>query len=228
MTPLYIIPARGGSKGIIKKNIKLLNGIPLIGYSINIAKALSPDEDHIIVSTDSKDIADVACDFGIKMDYLRPEFLATDTAGSREVMLHAMDWAEQKRIFFDCIVLLQPTSPLRIIDDVKKCLEVFTDNIDMAVTVKEASSNPYYNCFEVDQSSGFIHLSKGDGEYSCRQSAPKCYEYNGAVYVINPVSLRKEKMSKFKKIIPVEMPMERSVDIDTPIDWLVAEMLLKG
>ncbi len=227
MTPLYIIPARGGSKGIPKKNIKPLGGKPLIAYAIQTAKALSSDERHIIMSTDSQEIADKARECGMTVEYMRPAYLATDTAGSREMMLDAMDWAERRGIDYDCVVLLQPTSPFRTIDDVEKCLKIYNDSIDMVVTVKETSVNPYFNCFETDTKTGFLHLSKGDGSYVRRQDAPKCYEYNGAVYVINPESLKKEVMGKFKKIVPVEMPQERSVDLDTPLDWAIAEMLIK-
>lgn len=227
MTPLFIIPARGGSKGIPKKNIKKLGGKPLIAYSIDTAKALAVDDDHIIISTDSTEIADTARRYGVKVEYVRPAQLATDSAGSREVILDAMDWAESKGILFDYVILLQPTSPLRTIEDVRRCMDAYRNTIDMAVTVKEASSNPYYNCFEADGVTGYLHISKGEGGYIRRQDAPKCYEYNGAVYAINPKSLREESMGKFKRIIPVEMAEERSVDIDTPIDWMIAESLIK-
>ncbi len=227
MTPLYIIPARGGSKGIPRKNIKSLGGKPLIAYAIQTAKALSSDERHIILSTDSQEIADKARECGITVEYMRPEYLATDTAGSREMMLDAMDWADSRGIEYDCVVLLQPTSPFRTSDDVTRCLEKYNDRVDMVVTVKETSVNPYFNCFEADTETGFLHISKGNGSYTRRQDAPKCYEYNGAVYVINPESLKKEMMGRFKRIVPVEMPKERSVDLDTPLDWLIAEMLFK-
>lgn len=228
MTPLYIIPARGGSKGIPKKNIKNLGGKPLIAYSIDTARALATDEEHIIISTDNEEIAAIARSCGAKVDYMRPAVLATDTAGSREVMLDAMNWAEDRKIYFDSIVLLQPTSPLRTVDDVRECLDAYSDKVEMVVSVKEAASNPYYNCFEADATTGFLHISKGDGGYTRRQDAPKCYEYNGAVYVINPDSLRKKSMSRFTRIIPVEMAVERSVDIDTQVDWIIAESLLKA
>lgn len=227
MTPLYIIPARGGSKGIPHKNIKPLGGKPLISYAIQTAKAISSDERHIILSTDSKEIADIARECGLTVEYMRPAYLATDTAGSREMMLDVMAWAENMRIDYDCVVLLQPTSPFRMIEDVSKCLEKYNDSIDMVVTVKETSVNPYFNCFEADSITGLLHISKGDGSYTRRQDAPKCYEYNGAVYVINPESLKKEVMGRFTKIVPVEMPNERSIDLDTPLDWLTAEILIK-
>ncbi len=226
-TPLYIIPARGGSKGIPRKNIKDFAGKPLIHYSIEAARKLSDDR-HIIVSTDDKEIADVARQTGLEVKYMRPESLATDTAGSREVMIDAMNWADRQGIDYDMIVLLQPTSPLRTVEDIKKCIDIYDKNTDMVVSVVDAQSNPYYNCFEIDPETGFLHISKGDGQYTRRQDAPKAWEYNGAVYVINPQSLRNMPMGKFQKRIPYEMPRERSVDLDTPTDWLIAEMIYKN
>lgn len=224
--PLYIIPARGGSKGIPRKNIKDFAGKPLICYSIEAARTLSDDE-HIIVSTDDEEIADVARSTGLKVEYMRPSHLATDTAGSREVMIDAMDWAERKGVDYDMIVLLQPTSPLRNADDIRGCIELYSDEIDTVVSVVEAQSNPYYNCFETSPETGYLHISKGDGLYTRRQDVPKAWEYNGAVYVINPKSLRDMPMGKFPRRIPYEMPRSRSVDLDTPTDWIIAEMIYK-
>ena len=95
----------------------------------------------------------------------------------------------------------------------------------MAVSVKEASANPYYNCYETD-ADGFLHISKGDGCIVRRQEAPKAWEFSGSVYIINPASLRACEMGRMKRRVPVEVPSERSVDLDTPLDWAVAETLL--
>lgn len=225
MTPLYIIPARGGSKGIPHKNIKPLCGRPLIAYTLDVARRLAPDIGHIIVSTDDPAIADVCRNEGVDVPWLRPAELSGDTTGSREVMLHAMDRADAAGIKYDCVVLLQPTSPFRTTDDVLAALDSYTPDADMAVTVTDASSNPYYNCFETDDD-GFLRISKGDGLYTRRQDAPKAYEFNGAVYVINPDSLRRMPLGAFRRRIPVPMPSDRSVDLDTPVDWIVAEALM--
>ena len=222
---LYIIPARGGSKGIPRKNIKNLAGIPLIHYSIEVARALA-DDDHIIVTTDDNEIADVARRTGLLVPYMRPAHLATDTAGSREVILDAMDYADSKGIVYDHVVLLQPTSPLRNVEDVTKALELYSPEVDMVVSVVEANANPYYNCFETDASTGFLHVSKGDGRITRRQDAPQVWEYNGAVYVINPQSIRTMAMGEFSRKVPCEMPRERSIDLDTPMDWAIAEVVI--
>lgn len=223
--PLYIIPARGGSKGIPHKNIKPLAGRPLIAYSIDVARELCPEQDRIILSTDDPAIADTARRLGLTVDYMRPADLATDSSGSREVMLDAMDWADARGIAYDCVVLLQPTSPLRTADDVRAALELYTPQVDMVVSVEPAACNPYYNCFETD-ADGFLHISKGDGLLTRRQDAPPAWTYNGAVYVINPQSLRAMPMGSFGRRVPSPMPAERSIDLDTPRDWAVAEAIM--
>ena len=222
---LYIIPARGGSKGIPRKNIKLLGGTPLIHYSINVARELAND-DSIIVSTDDEEIAEVARQTGLAVPYMRPAYLASDTAGSREVILDAMDYADAQGIKYDNVVLLQPTSPLRKSEDVKACLELYSPQIDMVVSVVETATNPYYNCFETDVQTGYLHVCKGDGKITRRQDAPRVWEYNGAVYVINPRSIRAMAMGEFSSKVPCEMPRERSIDLDTPMDWAIAELVI--
>lgn len=231
MKPLFIIPARGGSKGIPHKNIKPLGARPLIAWTIDVAREVSArfglSDEHILLSTDSDGIAAVAEQCGLAVLYRRPAALATDTAGSREMMLDAMDYAAARGVDFDCVVLLQPTSPFRTADDVLGCMKLYEERRpDMAVSVKEASANPYYNCFETDERTGALHISKGEGLYTRRQDVPKAWEFNGAVYVINPASLRAMPMGAFPMRLPYAMPAERSVDLDTPLDWAIAEAML--
>ncbi|MDE6453210.1 MAG: acylneuraminate cytidylyltransferase family protein [Muribaculaceae bacterium] len=225
--PLYIIPARGGSKGIPRKNIRPLAGRPLIAYSIDVALELAAgDTRRVVLSTDDDEIAATARSLGLPVDYMRPAALATDTAGSREVMLDAMDWADARGIDYDCVVLLQPTSPLRTAADVRAALELYTPEADMVVSVEPAACNPYYNCFET-AADGTLRISKGDGLLTRRQDAPEAWTFNGAVYVINPASLRAMPMGAFPRRIPSVMPPERSVDLDTPRDWIIAEALFR-
>jgi len=221
---LIIIPARGGSKGIPRKNIKLLGGKPLIAWTIDVARELATDS-RVILSTEDDEIASVARSCGLPVDYMRPPELASDTTGSREVIIDVMDWADSRGVDYGKVVLLQPTSPFRTVQDVERALELYTDNCDMVVSVTEASSNPYYNCFETD-SRGYLQVSKGRGLYTRRQDAPPAWEYNGAVYVINPVSIREMSFGEMPRRIPSLMPRERSVDLDTPIDWIVAEAIV--
>lgn len=223
--PLYIIPARGGSKGIPGKNIKHLGGVHLIAYTVACARAAGVSDDRIILSTDSEEIATVVRNVGLKVDYMRPAHLATDTAGSQELILDVMSWADARNLSYDSIVLLQPTSPFRLPEDILGAQELYTPAADLVVSVCPSAANPYFNLFETDDQ-GFLRVSKGGGEYKRRQDCPQVWEYNGAVYVFNPESVRAKSFGEFTHRIPYKMPAERSVDLDTPADWLVAEALL--
>lgn len=222
MKPLFIIPARGGSKSIPGKNIKPFAGKPLIVWSIDAALALAPEE-RVIVTTDSDEIAATARAAGISRPHMRPAELATDTAGSREVMLDAMAEAGRRGVDYDCVVLLQPTSPMRSVDDIRAALAAWTPEVDMAVTVRPAPCNPYYDCFETS-ADGFLRISKGDGRLTRRQDAPRAWQLNGAVYVITPSRLCESEIGLMMRRVPVEMPAERSLDLDTPLDWQIAEL----
>lgn len=225
MKSLVIIPARGGSKGIPHKNIKVLGEKPLICYSIDIARGLVPDS-NICVTTDDSEIIDVVENYGLKVPFVRPAYLATDTMGTYDVLLHALKFYEYKGEHYDNIILLQCTSPFRRLEDVKGALKLYTPEIDMVVSVKETSANPYYNCFE-ENSDGFLSVSKGDGKFHRRQDAPHAWEYNGAVYIINPSSLKEKPMSSFTKVVKYVMDDIHSVDLDTMFDWKLAELVIK-
>lgn len=222
MRTLYLITARGGSKGIPGKNIKEFCRLPLICHSIDHARMAGADDNDICVSTDSEKIADTCRRHGLDVPFLRPAHLATDTASSYDVIIHALDHYAAQGREFDNVVLLQPTSPLRTPEDIRGAMALWRDDLDMVVSVCDATTNPYYNAFEAD-SEGFLHISKGPGTYTRRQDAPEVLEYNGAVYVMSVDALRRGPMSSFKKILPYRMPAERSVDLDTPRDWQIAE-----
>lgn len=222
MKYLVLIPARGGSKRLPKKNIKLLNGKPLIHYAIDAAREVFSDED-ICVSTDNEDIKRVAEETGLYVPFLRPDYLATDTAGSYEMILHAVEFYEKKGIEYDVVVLLQPTSPFREARQIKEAIATYSSEVDMIVSVKEAKANPYYTLFE--EENGFLEKSK-KGDFLRMQDCPKVYEYNGAIYVINVNSLKKAKLSDFKKVKKFVMDEESSLDIDTPLDFLIAQTIL--
>lgn len=225
MNPLIIIPARGGSKGIPHKNIKPLNGKPLIDYTIDVARAITTDE-NICVSTDDQEIVNVVEDYSLKVPFIRPAELATDTAGTYEVLLHALDYYEKHGKHFDVLILLQATSPFRRADQVKEALNLYSPELDMVVSVKECAANPYYCVFEEDRN-GYLHVCKGNGDIFRRQDAPKVYEYNGAIYVMNPEVLKTTHMHKMTKRVKYVMDDFSSFDLDTMWDWKMAEMLMK-
>lgn len=224
MKSLVVIPARGGSKGIPHKNIKLLNGKPLICYSIDVARQFTTD-DNICVTTDDDEIIKVVEEYGLKVPFKRPDYLATDTCGSNEVIQHAYRFFAEKGIQYDAILLLQPTSPFRKVEFLKEAVALYDDSIDMVTSVKLSSCNPYYDGFEEDADS-LLKISKGDGTIERRQDAPSVWQQNGSIYVINPKSLMEKGMAHFTKIRKYAMSELYSVDIDNPFDWKVAELVI--
>ena len=225
MKTLVIIPARGGSKGIPRKNIKPLDGKPLIYYTIDCARSICPDED-ICVSTNDDEIISVVEQYGLSVPFVRPDELATDTAGTYEVLLHALDYYEKRGRRYDVVVLLQNTSPFRKAEQVKEAMALYNNNVDMVVSVKECMANPYYCVFEED-SNGFLQICKGDGNIFRRQDSPKVYEYNGAIYVINAQTLKTTHLHKMQKRIKYVMDERSSFDLDTMWDWQMAEMIIQ-
>lgn len=225
MKILVIIPARGGSKGIPRKNIKPLAGKPLIYYTIDAARAIVPDED-ICVSTDDDEIVHVIEKYGLGIPFKRPKELATDTAGTYEVLLQALEFYNNQGKHYDVVLLLQNTSPFRTAEHIKEALTLYRNDIDMVVSVRECPSNPYYSVFE-ENAEGYLNICKGGGNYIRRQDAPKVYEYNGAIYVINPETLRQKPLHKFTRRIKYVMDEESSLDLDTMADWHLAEYYIK-
>lgn len=221
---LWLVPARGGSKGIPGKNVRPFAGRPLVLRALDQALALAAPGDTVYLSTDSDEIRNLGLQLGDVAPFKRPAELASDTASTYDVLLHALAEFERRGKIFGRLVLLQPTSPFRTLDDIRRTLDAWHPGIDMAVTVTEAKANPYFNAFEAD-SGGFLHLSKGDGSVARRQDAPKVWEYTGAVYAITVSALALSPMSRFKRIVPVPVDASHSVDLDTPEDWAVAETL---
>ncbi|MHB1196529.1 MAG: acylneuraminate cytidylyltransferase family protein [Lutibacter sp.] len=222
---LVIIPARGGSKGVPGKNIKELNGKPLIQYTIDAARKLAPDN-QIIVSTDSLEIKKVVENLGLKVPFLRPQELATDTAGSYEVLLHALDFYENQGNHPDKIILLQPTSPFRTAAQVMEAMALFHSDLEMIVSVKETKANPYYILREEDEN-GYLVKSK-QSSATRRQDVPKVWELNGAIYIINVRDLKAKPLAQFTKVKKYVMDEISSHDIDTLFDWKIAEYMISS
>lgn len=225
MNPIVVIPARGGSKGIPKKNIKKLGGKPLIEYTISAAREVFEDKE-IIVSTDDLKIKKVVEGTGLKVPFLRPNYLSTDTANTRDVLIHAIDFVESQGKDVDVLVLLQPTSPFRKGHHIREAFDLFKEHqgLDMVVSVKETDANPYYVLFEEDEH-GFLTKSK-EGNFTRRQDCPTVWECNGAIYIINIKTLRKRSISEFERIKKYPMDRSCSLDIDDEYDWLMAEQFL--
>ncbi len=220
---LFVIPARGGSKGIPNKNIKDFLGKPLIYHSIEYARNFVSDE-FICLSSDDNKIIKSAEQIGLNVPFVRPEKLATDFADSFSVLKHAVDFYENNRnMDIKAVVLLQPTSPIREFLHLEEAMKLYNSNTEMVVSVCESKNNPYYSIFEEDNS-GFLHISKGDGSYTRRQDVPKTYEYNGSIYIINAEIFKvRSSFKDVQKKIKYVMPEKYNIDLDTLEDWNYAE-----
>lgn len=222
-TILALIPARGGSKGIPKKNILSLAGRPLIHYTLDAACAVFP-RDSICVSTDSEEIVQVVENYGVRVPFRRPPELATDSASNADVVVHALSYYRSAGRRIKTIALLQPTSPLRTGGHIRCALGSYTPEIDMVVSVKIAPANPYHVFFTEDQR-GFLQRLL-DRHFQRRQDCPQVFQINGAIYIINADSLERKPMDAFTKVVKFVMDERSSVDIDDWHDWEYAEYLL--
>lgn len=224
---LAIIPARGGSKGLKDKNIRILNGKPLIYYTIEAAKR-SKIFDVIMVTTDSKEIAEISKKYGASIPFLRPDELSTDTASSIDVILHTLNYYISQNINFDYFCLLQPTSPLRKSEDIISSVELlFKKDAESIVSLCEVEHSPLFaNTLPEDLSlSKFI---RKEVKNMRRQDLPKYYRINGAIYISKVQSFLKTKDFYGERSFAYIMPSERSVDIDTEFDLKIAEEILKS
>ncbi|ARS36171.1 cytidylyltransferase domain-containing protein [Pontibacter actiniarum] len=222
MRTLFLIPARGGSKGLPGKNIKSLNGKPLILYTIEAAREVS-DAADICVSTDDVEIKNVVEQYGLKVPFLRPSEIATDFATSEQVVEHALQVYEENGLVYDYIVLLQPTSPLRTGQHLKEALRLIDEGTEMIVSVKETDANPYYVLMEED-SEGVLYKSK-TGLFHRRQDCPKVYELNGAIYIIEVKKFKEVGLAQLKKKKYL-MDKVSSIDIDDELDFTLAELVI--
>ncbi|MCT4605042.1 MAG: acylneuraminate cytidylyltransferase family protein [Marinisporobacter sp.] len=221
-----IIPARGGSKGVPKKNIKLLNNKPLIAYTIEEALK-SKYIDRVIVSTDDLEIKHIAKKFGAEVPYLRPAELATDDSPTIDTVMHMVKFLKYtEKYHSEYICLLQCTSPLRTFEDIDRTIKKMIDTgMDGAVSVCKVEVNPYWtNVFNGDRLEYFLEEGKN---ITRRQDLPKIYRINGAVYVIKIESLIEMNTLEPENIAGCVMSDERSVDIDNNLDFNIAEIFMK-
>ena len=221
MSLLALIPARGGSKGIPRKNIKKLCGKPLIAWSIEAAQK-SKYIDRIIISTEDQEIADVARSCGAEVPFMRPHTLAQDDTPGIAPVLHALE----KFSGIEQILLLQPTSPLRTADDIDGIVNMFRKKQNpSAISICESPKHPNWmlSCGEDGTLSPFMDAPIA----TRRQDLPKVYVVNGALYLAKTEWLRQACSFLSPETIGYLMPPERSVEIDTPLDWEWIEFLMK-
>lgn len=225
MRILALIPARGGSKRLPGKNIRLLGGKPLIVWSIDVVVGI-PEICDILVSTDDPAIAAVCKDAGALVPWLRPAELATDTASSVDVALHALDWYEAKKGAVDGLLLLQPTSPFRTHETVRRGIELFgIKGLQSVLGVSPTHAHPMWTLkMEGDYLIPFVS-DHGLGTRS--QDLPAAYVVNGSFYLSTPAELRASQSFIGVKAIPllIESPQE-ALDIDTDWDWVMAQAIL--
>ena len=230
---LAIIPARSGSKGIPNKNIKLLGGRPLIEYTFEHCKNSNYIE-RAIVTTDSKEIADISVKNGIEVPFLRPVNISNDDSTSKSYVVHALEFLEQKEHYKpEIILILQPTSPYRNVEDIEDCIKILNkNNADSVVSVNEIEKkyNPEWQ-FKVMKDKSLQFYNKDinwDNLVSKRQKLTPTYTRNGAVYCFKRQCLRIYNNIYGKKVLCHIMPKARSINLDTLDDWIDAENHLKN
>lgn len=218
---LAIIPARGGSKGVPRKNIREIAGKPLIAWTIEAAKK-SNYIDRLILSSEDSEIIDVALRWGCEVPFVRPEELAMDDTPGMDPILHAIQKIEK----YDYIVLLQPTSPLRNTSDIDKCIELcLKKDSNACVSVSETEKSPYW-IFTLEENNQITPIFEDKEANLRRQDLPTFVALNGAVYVANCDWLLRNKKFLTSETIAYEMPKERSIDIDSEFDFRLAEAML--
>lgn len=227
MKILCTICARGGSKGVPGKNIKQLNGKPLIAYTIETAQKWDK-ADKIIVSTDNPEIADKAKKYGVDVPFLRPHELAEDNSGKMEAIRHAVDFLEQRGEYYDIVIDLDVTSPLRTVEDLDNALKLFLDNdVNDVYSVCEARRNPYFNMVELTENGRVKLCKKLDKTVLSRQTAPKVYDMNASIYIYKRDFIMSTDICHSDNTMAYIMPAERSIDIDSQLDFKIVEFLIK-
>ena len=221
MRILGLVPARGGSKGIPRKNIRPLAGKPLIAWSIEAARS-SRLLDTVVVSTDDAEIAAVARAHGALTPFMRPAELARDDTPGVDPVLHALRQLPE----FDAVVLMQPTSPLRVVADIDACIDqAGTLQADCVVSVCEPGRHPAW-MYRIDERQRLRPLLEQPAA-TRRQDLPAVYAANGALYFAKADWLARTRTFMTAETAAFVMPPERSVDLDTLMDWKLAELLLE-
>ncbi|USD32712.1 MULTISPECIES: acylneuraminate cytidylyltransferase family protein [Vibrio] len=227
MKILAIVPARGGSKRLPGKNIKCLHGKPLIQWAIESASDIE-EISRVIVSTDSPEIAKIASQSGGEVPFMRPKELASDTSSSTDVVKHALKFYERQGEYFDYVLLLQPTSPIRNAEHVTEAIKLLQlKEADAVVSVCKSEHSPLWTNTLPDDLS-MDQFITDDIKNTRSQDLPSFYRLNGAIYLSNVKRFYEEStMLLSSNIYAYKMDNECSVDIDHELDFLVAEAILK-
>lgn len=222
---LGLIPARGGSKGVPGKNIREFKGKPLIAHAIGCGKECGIIN-HLIVSTDSNEIAAVAKQWDAEVPFLRPAELADDRTPMLPVMQHAITEAEKiYKSEVSVLILIDPTAPLRTSDDIKNAFELFSSSdCDAVVSGSRSHRSPYFNMVKIENDYARLVIDTPQ-PIACRQQAPATYDLNTIVWIFSRRALMEEQARLPKKTLVYETPRERSVDIDTEADWRLLHFL---
>lgn len=227
MKRIAIIPARSGSKGLKDKNIKELNGKPLLAYSIEAALD-SKQFDKVFVSTDSQIYADIAIQYGADASFLRSDKNSTDTAGSWDVVREVIDTFKSIGEEYDEIMLLQATSPLRTSEDIINAVELLKEKGGNAVvSLTECDHSPIW-CNTLPKDCSMDGFDREEYKDLPRQSLPVFYRYNGAIYLVTKDELHNTGHMLEKGCYAYVMPQSRSIDIDTALDFMIAETIMKA
>ncbi|RJR26629.1 acylneuraminate cytidylyltransferase family protein [candidate division WWE3 bacterium] len=222
---IAIIPARRGSKGLPDKNIRILNGKPLIAYSI-VAAREAGIFDEIFLSTDSQKYADIAVQYGANVPFLRSDKLAADTASTWDCVKEALDQYHTIGKKYDIFVLLQPTSPLRTPQDIVAAVEtMMINNADAVVSVCEADHSPLW-CNTLPDNKSLNGFLSQEILTKTRQELPTYYRINGAIYAVKTEYFARSQSIYDCSSFAYIMPKENSIDIDTLLDFSIAEYLL--
>ena len=228
MSRLCTLCARGGSKGVPGKNLRMLLGKPLIAHSIEQALQSGLFE-AVAVSSDSDEILDVAGRFGARVLVKRPDSMATDAAPKVPAIRHCVEEAERiLNIRFDVLVDLDATSPLRLVDDIRGAVAILESrSVPNLITAAPARRSPYFNLVELS-ADGFVRLSKPLGEALVRrQDSPKCFDMNASIYVWHRDAFLADPRVFYDNTVLFEMPEDRSVDIDTELDFKLVQLLME-
>lgn len=218
-----LICARGGSKGLKNKNIKLFNGKPLISWTISLAKKLK-EVNNVYVSTDSKKIANISKKYGAKVPFLRPKKIATNLSSEWLSWRHALNFFLKKNIRTDGLIILPVTSPLRRLKDIKKCIRAFKEKKCTIICITDSYRNPYYNMVVKNK---YCKLFKFKKKYHVRQKIPKVYDVTTVCFILKPSIIFKNNYLYDDKVYGVKIPKKTSIDIDDITDFKFAEYLKK-